>query len=367
MVNIKTPQQYINRPQLAAEMGRYIAAYGKKALIIGSKTAYQVIWKELEQSLTESSIEYQKKIFEGYPTVKLIEQYRKEIRESGLDIVIGIGGGKVCDLVKAAGNLEHIPVVTIPTIAATCAAWAARSIMYHEAGDFDHIIWNEYTPCLILADTKIISEAPPRYMQAGIVDTLAKWYENNPNLHKASDNSTLKLAISTSKLAFDILEEYGEQAIREAAEKITDSAALQTIDAIIYFAGAVGSFAGQESFGGFAHPFYYATTRLPNTRFRLHGEKVAFGLLVQFILENLSEEELRKRLQLFDRFDMVFSLEELGISKNKQADVRKIADLMLKETPAVSKRGYGQTPEDIIRGILLAEQRVQEYRMWKQK
>ncbi len=367
IVTIKTPQQYINKPGLAPEMGKCIVTYGKKALIIGSRTAYTAIWKELESSLSQSTVQYQREVFSGYPTVRLIEQYIKEIQELKPDMVIGIGGGKVCDLVKAVGNLANLPVITIPTIAATCAAWAARSIIYREDGDFDHIIWNNYTPCLVLADTKIIALAPSRYMEAGILDTFAKWYENIPNLHKAPENITLKQAINTSKLAFDILEQYGTRSVKEATENITENAALQTVDAIIYLAGAIGSFASQETFGGFAHPFYYATTRLPHTRFRLHGEKVAFGLLVQFVLENQSDKEFEKRLLLFDSYHMVFSLKDLGISEQKEEDVRKIAEIMLRETPAVSNRGYGLKTEDIMEGILSADRKVEKYQLRKQK
>ena len=49
--------------------------------------------------------------------------------------VLGIGGGRVLDCAKAVANLlSHVGLVTIPTVAATCAAWSPVSIIYNELG-----------------------------------------------------------------------------------------------------------------------------------------------------------------------------------------------------------------------------------------
>lgn len=50
--------------------------------------------------------------------------------------VVGIGGGKVLDAAKLVAERAQVPVVTIPTSAATCAAWTALSNVYDDTGAF---------------------------------------------------------------------------------------------------------------------------------------------------------------------------------------------------------------------------------------
>lgn len=52
---------------------------------------------------------------------------------------VGIGGGKCLDTVKLAGDQLGKPVVTIATIASTCAAVTKISIMYNADGSFKDI------------------------------------------------------------------------------------------------------------------------------------------------------------------------------------------------------------------------------------
>ncbi|MFT7885274.1 iron-containing alcohol dehydrogenase, partial [Salmonella enterica] len=62
------------------------------------------------------------------------------VKQSGDDrsVVIGIGGGALLDTVKAVARRLGLPVVAIPTIAATCAAWTALSVWYNDAGSALH-------------------------------------------------------------------------------------------------------------------------------------------------------------------------------------------------------------------------------------
>lgn len=45
-------------------------------------------------------------------------------------MIFGMGGGKALDTAKGAGYEAGLPVFTFPTIAATCAATTALSVVY---------------------------------------------------------------------------------------------------------------------------------------------------------------------------------------------------------------------------------------------
>lgn len=348
MLSIRTPLEYISKPDIIGESGKFIKKYGNKALVIGSKTALKVVGEEFYKSLVEHKIDYIIEEFSGFPTLTTIDRYVQKAAELGVNLIIGIGGGKVNDTAKVVGSKTKLPVIAIPTIAATCAAWAAVSILYDEEGDFVTTFLNDNSPRLILADTRIIATAPARYTYAGIVDTLAKWYETVPNLEIAEDNITLNISVSGAKLAFDLLKKHGRKVVEDGQNNIITQATIDVIDAIIYLAGFVGSFTEDSLYGGFAHPFYHASTRLANTRHRLHGEKVSLGLLIQLFLENKPEAYIIDTIRDFDQYHLALTLEEFGITDNATEDLYVVAERTLKEFPAYTKLGFGTSAVEIV-------------------
>ena len=101
------------------------------------------------------------------------------VQASGDDraVVIGVGGGALLDSAKVLARRLGVPLVAIPTIAATCAAWTPLSVWYSDAGQALNFELFDDANFLVLVEPRIILNAPAEYLLAGIGDTLAKWYE----------------------------------------------------------------------------------------------------------------------------------------------------------------------------------------------
>jgi len=133
---------------------------------------------------------------------------------------------------------------------------------------------------------------------AGIGDALATYYEARACL--ASDNTTMTGGKSTlggmalAELCKDTLFRDGLKA-KAACERGVSTKALENItEANIYLSGI-----GFET-GGLActHATHNGLTALEETHKLLHGEKVAFGLVTQLVLEGASDEHLLEAAKL---------------------------------------------------------------------
>lgn len=321
MLKIKAPDTYINEYGALKKAGEYISEYGRRAFIIAGKTAWSKVEPILSNSLNEHLISFDITVMDGYPTYDKVKEYSDQAFTMQADMVIGVGGGKICDMAKAVGNHRNIPVVMIPTVPATCACWAARSIIYKDDGDFDLQLWNAQNSRLVIADTGILKDAPVRYLASGIMDTFAKWYEFEPLIERDRTDIVLRQDVAIARLAYDLLKDFGFRAYDKTAD---DEEFRQVIDAIIFLAGASGSFANGAAYRGFAHSYYYASTRIPESRHLLHGEKVAFGLLVQFILSGENEAFIKEYLADIKHYGIVDTPLDWGKDDPGPA-IRKIA------------------------------------------
>lgn len=332
MIVIKTPQHYDGGVESINHLGTYARSLGRNALVIGGKTALSVIGETLYASLDESGVSYHIEEFAGYPTYATAEGLAEKARDLEAAVLIGVGGGKALDTVKTVGHQTGIPVIAVPTIAATCAAWAACIILYDEDGGFADALFPDVTPQAVFVDYTVLAEAPLRYLKAGIADTLAKWYESVPNL-EYHDSLLLRLQIKQAEVALEIIREKGPRTVHAlqssahgqlgAVGRSQDFTEL--VDAVILLAGLVGSIASPTFYGGFAHPFYNSITQIPETRDKLHGEKVSFGLVAQALLEKQDDDYLAELLFYLKFLDQPLTLEELGITDEVSERVARIA------------------------------------------
>ncbi len=352
---IKNPKKYISGAGVIREAGTHIKEFCKKPLIIGGKRALDAALDPLLKSMKENGTDpVRTEVFSGYPSKRQFEYYEGLIRESMADGVIVLGGGRAIDTAKAAAERAGRGVIAIPTVAATCASWAALVIEYDDRGAYTGRIVLKDSPLLVIADTEILLSTPERYLFSGVVDTFAKYYETRHVFLTDQRAMHMDLSLHASEIAFDRLEENTFRALFEGKKGVFGQAAKDVVDSVIYLAGFAGAF--QEKTGGycFAHPFYHTSTRYMGQDRKMHGEIVSFGIMTQLFLEGRNPDEIRETLEIFKKYDNVFTLKDLGLDRDDRDMLLALSEEIKREFDHVSFEAASIT-EAMLEADLLAE------------
>jgi len=269
------------------------------------------------------------------------------VNEAGREasVVIGIGGGALLDTVKAVARRLALPVVAVPTIAATCAAWTPLSVWYNDAGSALHFEIFDDANFLVLVEPEIILNAPAEYLLAGIGDTLAKWYEAVV-LAPQPENLplTVRLGINGALAIRDVLLESSERALADQARGELTRPFLDVVDAIIAGGGMVGGLGERYTRVAAAHAVHNGLTVLPQTEKFLHGTKVAYGILVQCALLG-QDEVLAQLVAAYQRFNLPTTLRELEVDIHNREALDKVIAHTLRPVESIHYLPIALSPE----------------------
>lgn len=292
------PANIVRGADASHQLGDICAGLGQRVLVVGGHQALAAtedkIRAQLAQAgLTLSAVEG----FGGHCSVKQVERLRAHVAETNSDVLLSVGGGKSLDTGKLVAHQAGIPIVTLPTIAGTCAAVTPLSVIYEEDGHFVEVRHLPSAPNAVIIDSTLLAQAPLRWLAAGLGDTLAKWYE-----FRAIDTGNNHSGLAASSRAhgaicFQLIERYGAEACRAVAEGRTNEALDQVLDAIFLFAGLT-SIMASGAHAAAAHALFEGFTVCDKTRDFGHGLLVGFGNLCLLALESRSDEELLDALSL---------------------------------------------------------------------
>ncbi|WP_413724881.1 oxidoreductase [Sodalis sp. RH16] len=262
-------------------------------------------------------------------------------------VVIGVGGGTVLDTAKAVARRLGLPVVNIPTIAATCAAWTPLSVWYNDAGQALHFEIFDDANFLVLVEPEIILKAPAEYLLAGIGDTLAKWYEAVVLAPEPQNLPlTVRLGINGALAIRDVLLEGSETALTHQRQGELSQVFRDVVDAIIAGGGMVGGLGERYTRVAAAHAVHNGLTVLPQTEKFLHGTKVAYGILVQSALLG-QDDVLAQLIAAYRRFHLPTTLAALEVDIHNRADLDKVIAHTLRPAESIHYLPVKLTPETL--------------------
>ncbi|EUJ23403.1 glycerol dehydrogenase [Listeria grandensis FSL F6-0971] len=243
----------------------------------------------------------------------------------GAEAIIGVGGGKVADLVKAIAAHATLAVVILPTLAATCAAWTPLSVMYDARGEMLQYDVFARSNALVLLDPEVILDSPIELMIAGIGDTLAKWYEANVIISQLAERSVeIEISHYTAKLCRDILLAASEEALDSMRDGKLSEAFVKVVETNIMVGGMVGGFGDDYGRTSGAHSIHDALTVLDATHHILHGNKVAYGVFVQLMMEGRCDE-IASLIPFYEKLGLPTCLHDMGLSDLSDSALGRVA------------------------------------------
>lgn len=262
--------------------------FGKKVACIGGKTAISKVKTLISDSTSLEILDF---IWYGgeasYENVDMLKSNRSVM---DADMLFAIGGGKAIDTVKALAFVISKPVFTFPTIASNCAGTTAVSIMYNSDGSFKEPFFfpSPAKHCFIY--TPVIAKSPHKYIWAGIGDTYAKYFEAEMSSRGEDLVHYHALGVTTSQMCLDPLLKYGKKALDDFENGINSFEVEQVILSVVVTTGIASILLTAEHIidynTGLAHAVFYALTSYPHIEERhLHGEVVAFGVLILLLVD----------------------------------------------------------------------------------
>lgn len=259
-----------------------------RALIVTGPNTLETAGKEASGLLEESGFEPQLLIASA-SKLEEVDRAEDAAKEINAGFIIGIGGGRSIDIAKLASIRVDLPFLSIPTAAShdgICSAQASLTVN----GETTSV--PAQAPLAIVADTRIISQAPARLLSAGCGDIISNYTAllDWQLAHRLRNEEYSEYAAALSGMTARLIVELAPT-IRPGLEE-----SARTVVKALISSGVAMSIAGSSRpASGSEHKFAHAVNRIVPGR-ALHGELCGLGTIVMMYLHGGDWETIREAL-----------------------------------------------------------------------
>ena len=347
-----------------AQAGDAIARLGKRPLIVGGSNSLAAAQPYLQPILQQQQLQSAETAYGKDCSEISLETLRAAVQTYQADFIIGVGGGKALDAAKLLAHQCQIPIATIPTSAATCAAWTALSNIYSEQGAFQYDVTLARCPDLLILDYGLIQTAPQRTLVAGIGDAIAKWYEASVSSGH-SEQTMIISAVQQARILRDILFQKSAIALIEPGSETWQ----EVTDAVVLLAGVIGGIGGVQCRTVAAHAVHNGLTHLLASHGTLHGEKVAYGILVQLRLEEmlqnnqLAASARQQLLKFYGEIGLPQTLDNLGLGDITLTELQRATEIACNPNSDIHRLPFKVVPEQLMAAMVSTTAPVGELRV----
>lgn len=352
-----SPSRYTQGKNATAALGAEMVGLGLSgpALIVASRSPIRLLTDTWKRTLSEAGIAYGVHEFGGECSLAEIERIKQVAKHHKSQVIIGAGGGKVLDAARAVAADLNLPIVNCPTVASSDSPCSALSVIYSDDGVVQGSRFHRKNADLVLVDTQVIAQSPPQLLVAGMGDALATWFEAKTCVDGGVKNLrgglSTQSALALAKLCHDTLLADGADALRSVQTQVVTPALERLVEANTLLSGI-----GFESSGlAAAHAIHNGLTTAKDTQDYLHGEKVAFGLLTQLVLEGQPRSVLDRVLNFAIEVGLPITLADIGLTDLQQEDLQKIADRATAENDTIHNEPFEVLPDMVADSIMAAD------------
>lgn len=319
------PACYIQGPGVMAQLPQVALRLGKRPLLIADAGITHLLEPVLRESFGAAQVALRLHAFGGEITRASLDALSAQARTDSPDVIVGIGGGKVLDVAKGVALRLELEMISVPTIASTDAPASRGVVVYRDDHSLASVEQMPRNPACVLVDTEWIARAPARFLSAGIGDAIAKKFEADACLASGGFNKhgtpPSLTALAVADACYTTLRAHGPAAMRACAAKTPDAA----LEAVVETCVLMSALAFENGGLSLAHAMALGLTQARGVAQRLHGEHVAYGLLVQFALESRDDAGILDMAAFYRSVHLPVTLAELDMPQPSEQELVAIA------------------------------------------
>lgn len=242
-----------------------------------------------------------------------------------VDVVVAAGGGKSVDTGKAVSRELGARLVVVPTAASNDGPCSKAFVYYDAQHRLESVEFLTRNPDVVLVDTRLMVRAPKALLISGIGDALCKLYEGDQvrtvnGLNLFGGIGTIA-SVEISKACDRVIREDAEEGLKAIDARLPTPAFERLVEALVLLSGL----AFENSGLSIAHSITRGLPLVKGVDSTLHGQHVAYGLLVQMLMENRSELFLLEQLDFYRRLGLATCLADLGALQTDETAIDCIA------------------------------------------
>lgn len=308
---IELPREIIIGREVHLKVGDFCQTYGfqESAIVVCDSTTFQIAGDAIVSSLKEKGLTKVNSVEIIAADTDNVKRVKKIIQEFSPSILIGVGGGKVIDVTKLAclnDSHKNLPYISIPTIPSHDGIASPRASIKGLETSYSVMV---QSPIAVIADTKIISQSPYRYLASGSADVIANITATADweLAHKLKGEYYGEFANTLSKMSA----EFVIRNARVITKGIEESYRL-VLEALISSGIAISIAGTSRPASGSEHAFSHALDLIAEYA-ALHGEQVGIGTIMMAYLHGLDWEKIRDTLKIIRA---PINAKQLGVSED---------------------------------------------------
>ncbi len=348
----RSPTRYWQGPGELARVGARLDHLGPEVLVLLTARSAATLAPTLQRGC--GRLRLRTVLVESSCTEEQIGAVVRAIDAAPTDLVLAVGGGTIIDTAKAAAHRTDRRVAVVPTVASTDAPTAAAAVIYDDAGAVESIETYPWGPDAVLVDTDVIAAAPPHFLVSGFGDAMATCYE--ARACAAAGVDVLAGGVVTAA-GLAIAQACRSTLLTHAVEAIAyvrDGGAGRPAFEAVVEANTLLSGLGFES-GGLAGAHALHNGLKPFAAHdALHGELVAYGLLVHLALLD-DQVGLEEVLSFNQAVGLATRASDLAIDVHEADVLERIADRACSSEDSMVNMPVPVAPADVISAIARVE------------
>ena len=349
------PLRYLQGPGALEQIGQEAKLLGTRPLLVADEFVRKLIESDLKTSFQAEGMQLHSLAFNGEVTANEVARLSGLAAPLSVDVVIAAGGGKGIDIGKAVARSLSCPVITVPTAASNDAPTSKIFVLYdenHRLASVEHLAHN---PSSVIVDTLLISKAPLSLLRAGIGDALSKKFEVERCAAAGGKNIYGGLgthaASSLADFTYRQLRTHAEPALAAVESGRHDEHDEALVEATVLLSGLCFENGGLS----ISHALTRGLSAIPGTSVALHGLQVAYGLLVQWVLESRPQNEFDELLGFYEKVGLPRNLRELGLREVATRELLLTAAELTMSAPHTRNFPYALTSHDIASAMAKVE------------